>query len=462
VGTLLETIDRNIRARGLFRRGQKILVAVSGGVDSMVLLHVLHRFSKEHKWKLTVAHLNHQLRGRSSDADERLVARTAKALRLPIAIERADVKVKAKSGGISLEMAAREARHDFLARTAIRLKIPAVALAHHADDRVELFFLRLLRGSGSEGLGGMKWRNRSPFAPERGEVVLVRPLLDQSKESLREYAVREKIKFHEDASNLSQDILRNRVRHELLPLLRGKYQPALDRIILQSMEIIGAESEVTDQAARERIAAEANVKSSRSFDEFPVAVQRRMIQLQLRHHKIAEDFGLVESLRTSPGQPLTLSPQTIVFRAANGSLHFRQPFQIESNLEELKLNLNGGLGSIAFAGKRIQWKIGRQKTFRVPPPRRRKEIFDADKVGSQIVLRHWRPGDRIHPIGMEKAVKLQDLFTNQRIPRAERHKLVVATTAQDEVFWIENLRISERFKLTKSTQRRLMWEWKMG
>jgi tRNA(Ile)-lysidine synthase len=132
VSTLSETVDRSIRARGLFQRGQRILVAVSGGVDSMVLLHLLLKLSYEHKWKLTVAHLNHQLRGRSSDADEGLVARTAKALRLPIVIERADVNQRAKAGGVSVEMAAREVRHDFLARTAIRLKIPTVAMAHHA------------------------------------------------------------------------------------------------------------------------------------------------------------------------------------------------------------------------------------------------------------------------------------------------------------------------------------------
>src|SRR5258708_2264438 len=142
----------------------------------MVLLRVLHELSQKNKWQITVAHLNHQLRGRSSNADERLVVRTAKRFGVPIVTGRADVKNLARTGKLSLEMAARKARHEFLARTAARLKISHIALAHHAGDQVELFFLRLLRGSGSEGLAGMKWRSPSPANPK---IQLLRPLLEQ-------------------------------------------------------------------------------------------------------------------------------------------------------------------------------------------------------------------------------------------------------------------------------------------
>jgi tRNA(Ile)-lysidine synthase len=155
VNDLPAQLDQTIRERGLFRRGQKILVAVSGGVDSMVLLHALNALAKRNQWQLTIAHLNHQLRGRSSDADERLVTRTAKSFGLPVVAARVDVKKLARTGKLSIEMAARKARHEFLAQTAARLKISHIALAHHADDQVELFFLRLFRGAGSEGLAGM-------------------------------------------------------------------------------------------------------------------------------------------------------------------------------------------------------------------------------------------------------------------------------------------------------------------
>ena len=245
---LLDHVEQSIRARRLFRPGQPILVAVSGGVDSIVLLHLLHELAGKHRWQLTVAHFNHRLRGRSSDADERLVRGTAERLKVPVLTEGADVRAFARRENLSLEMAARKLRHDFLARAAAQGRIPSVALAHHADDQLELFFLRLLRGSGGEGLAGMKWRNPSPSDPS---IELVHPLLDQPKAVLIEYAADQGIRYREDASNAALDFQRNRIRHELLPLLRRSYQPALDRTISRAMDIIGAEAEFAAEAARE-------------------------------------------------------------------------------------------------------------------------------------------------------------------------------------------------------------------
>src|ERR1700691_3006868 len=160
------------------------MVAVSGGLDSMVLLHALDKLSLRHKWKISVAHFNHQLRGRASDADEKLVRKTAIALKLLIVAESADVKEFVRKSKLSIEMAARKLRHEFFARVARERKIQIVALAHHADDQVELFFLRLLRGAGGEGLAGMKWKSPSPADKT---IALVRPLLDFVKNELAEF-----------------------------------------------------------------------------------------------------------------------------------------------------------------------------------------------------------------------------------------------------------------------------------
>src|SRR5207302_1064798 len=209
---ILTEVAENIRRRLLLRRGQRVLVAVSGGVDSLVLLDVLHKLAPSNRWRLTVAHLNHQLRGRSSQADERLVRKTAQKLKLPLVVKSANVRKFACAHKLSLEMAARKLRHDFLVRTAMRLKAPVIALAHHADDQLELFFLRLLRGSGGEGLAGMKWQNPSPQNPH---ILLTRPLLGQSKSDLLSFAKEHGIHFREDATNAQMDFQRNRIRHEL-------------------------------------------------------------------------------------------------------------------------------------------------------------------------------------------------------------------------------------------------------
>jgi len=145
---------------------------------------------------------------------------------------------------------------------------------------------------------------------------------------------------------------------------------------------------------------------------------------------------------------------------AGGQLRFRESPAVASRPEQLQINLSGRAGETIFDGRTISWAVEAQKAFQLPRARARKELFDADKIGSKIILRHWQPGDRFQPIGMKQSIKLQDFFVNQKIPRSRRHDLIVAATAGNEVFWVESLRISERFKLTPQTTRRLTWQWK--
>jgi tRNA(Ile)-lysidine synthetase-like protein len=615
VSELLDCVEQSIRTRRLFRLGQGILVAVSGGADSMVLLHLLHHLAPRHGWQVTAAHFNHQLRGRSSAADERLVRRTARQLRVPLVVGQADVRKFARGRRLSLEMAARKLRHEFLARTARRLRMPSVVLAHHADDQVELFFLRLLRGSGGEGLAGMKWRSPSPSGRD---IELVRPLLDQPKAVLAEYAAEHRIRYREDASNEVLDFQRNRIRHELLPLLRRKYQPALDRIIPRVMDIVGADAEFAAQAAREWIGSGEGPKSEGrrpkeirsakperagpslrrllrgqgggrgglAFEKLPVAVQRRCVQLQLVRQGIVPDYELVEQLRITANRPVAISrtqaagearaggagearmpyasrgvdrergagPSEVLYgsevqgrygplfpalspseeergnrrqvfgksrfrgsalrpdaalsdhepprtcpsasplpaswgkggrrpgegrfmeREAQGTggtpvllyairdrlglVHVQSAEPKEFKIGSAEVDLGGGAGEVEFGGARIWWRIGSKKAVRQPNPGVRGECFDADKVGSPVLLRHWQPGDRFQPIGMTIPVKLQDFFTNQKVPRDQRRQLILGVTAKGEVFWVEGMRISERFKLTRPTIRGLQWRWK--
>ncbi len=454
MGSLLEQIEKNIRERGLFRRGQRILAAVSGGVDSMVLLHALNELSKKHRWKLAVAHFNHKLRGRSSDADERFVRNAAKKFRLKFVSESADVQKFAKQGGLSIEMAARKLRHDFLARAAARLKIPTVALAHHADDQVETFFLRLLRGAGGEGLAGMKWKNNSPGNPK---IKLVRPLLDHAKSALSMFAKEHQISFREDATNAVLDYQRNRIRRELLPLLR-RYQPALDKTILRVMEVIGADAEFVSQAAKDWLAS----RPGKSFGGLEVGVQRRCLQAGLLSRGLSPDFDLIEFLRVNPGRAISVAPGLSAFRDGSGQINLRREAAAEFDPNQKLVRLSHAKGEVVFDGAQVKWSsmpFSAGLSPSTPKRNPQREFFDADKIGAKIFLRHWQPGDRFQPIGMSRAVKLQDLFTNAKIPRDERHRLIVATTAGGEIFWVERLRLGERFKLDSRTSSRLKWQW---
>jgi tRNA(Ile)-lysidine synthase len=286
---------------------------------------------------------------------------------------------------------------------------------------------------------------------------LIRPLLDQPKAALRIFAELRGIAFREDVTNAGVEFLRNRIRNKLLPLLAQKYQPALARTVLRTMDVVGAEADFVRETAEEWL----RWKRPANFDRLHIAVQRRLIQLQLLRMGIAPDFDLIEQLRRMPERPISLGPELAIRRDRVGRIVQRRLAQIDIQTGEAMLELDGRIGKTLFGGVQIQWQItsSRQASKETPVFATGAEYFDADKVGSTVLVRHWRPGDRFQPIGLGAEVKLQDFFTNEKIPRPVRHQLVVAATASGELFWVEGLRIAERFKLDKQTVRRLKWRW---
>ncbi|MBI5384407.1 MAG: tRNA lysidine(34) synthetase TilS [Verrucomicrobia bacterium] len=448
---LVRHVEASIQRHALIPSGERVLVAVSGGVDSVVLLAVLHALASRHRWRLVAAHFNHQLRGGESDADEALVKHTAQSLGWPCVTQRGDVAVHARRHKLSTEMAARQLRHQFLARVARRRNIRTVALAHHADDQVELFFLRLLRGASCEGLAGMKWK--TPSSADQ-QITLVRPLLDQEKKVLRAFAEDRVIAFREDTTNRSRDIQRNRLRHELLPLLRARYQPALNRVIGRQAAML---EEVADFLAVE---ARRWLKGRRTpkFATLHPAAQRAVLQAQLLRLGIEPTFDLIETLRSKSAKPVTVGAGVSVVRHANGLLDLAEPPTARFAAHETNVDLSGKPAEAIFSGVSFQWRLLKGATL--PKHRPRCEFFDVEKVGTRIVLRYWRAGDRFHPIGLARPVKLQDWFTNQKVPRARRHEMVVAESEAGDIFWVEGQRIAEPFKVTATTRRRLRWTWR--
>jgi tRNA(Ile)-lysidine synthase len=418
-----------------------------------------------------VAHLNHGLRGRSSDADEALVVTAAGKVGTPVFVDRVGKGELRQVPNKSVEMAARERRHAFLARVAQEWGARKIVLAHHADDQVELFFLRVLRGSSSQGLAGM--RPTLPLPGKKG-LWLVRPLLETEKSQLEAYARSALVKFRTDASNDSWDIPRNRIRHELLPQLKAHYQPAIVPVITRLMSILSAEAEVIHEIARSWLGKNIKGNASRTnFDKLPLAVRRWVIHDQLLARGISPDFALIDNLVSHPDLVVCVRgahPDQCegelprVLRDGSGKLNLVQSPPEPLPADATSVYLSQKKGKLCFAGVEIYWKVLKRKKKGIFITRSKTlskvEHFDADKVGHLLQIRRWRAGDKYQPIGLDGRKKLQDCFTDLKVARELRHQLLVATSIQGEILWVECLRIAEQFKVTEGTVRTLVWRWK--
>lgn len=479
----VESFEGILLRHDLLPTGQPVLAAVSGGADSMVLLDLLARLAPKYQWTLIVAHLNHQLRQEESDQDEAGVRQAADQYGLRCIARRENVLEYKRKAKCSLEQAARHVRHSFLAQTALDIgkenvfggscSMPRIALAHHADDQVELFFIRLLRGAGSSGLAGMDWISPSPVDPN---LSLVRPLLGFRKEWILNYAQKRRINFRDDSSNFQTDILRNRLRHELIPNLLSEYQPGLYNGIAKTMEILRAESELTTKLANQwleersgqsdevpgaRVTHGSRSMASSSFKDLHRSIQRRVLQQQLFQLGILPEYDLIENLRAQPGQTHMIAPERAIFLSDQGIIGECRPPSKAPQYAPVILDLNQSVGETRFGNLIIRWEIQSGQKWPVScfTPENKIEYFDLDKIGRKVIIRQWAPGDRFQPIGMKAAVKLQDLFTNSKVPESERHSRGLGENEEGILFWVEGLRIGQRCKVSEGTRTLLKWSW---
>lgn len=409
--SLIETIRAAIDRHRLIPDNTHVVVGVSGGADSVALLRALHALHIP----LTVAHLNHRLRGEAADGDEHFVRELAEELNLPCVVKSVDVHQLAQAGGLSIEMAARQARHDFFAE----FENAVIALAHHADDQVETFLLKLARGAGPDGLSGM------PYAQSIGPLRLIRPLIAIPRSELIAWLEKHHFEWCEDASNSDETFLRNRVRHTILPLLEQELNPNMRGSILRTMDILRAENEYLNAATPSPTELGASVLQQ------PLALQRRMVRQWLFDHEAdTSSFDAVDKILElmEAGEGTTIfelnAKQRVVVEY--GTPRFESSNQGEATTQVV-LTTEHGTG----------WRKDHGLGIGILPA---EASFNADKVGdSPITVRTVHPGDRMRPLGMAGHRKLQDIFTDLKIPKMQRSTLPVVV-CRDEIIWIPGYR----------------------
>lgn len=416
---IVDTIRENINRHNLIPEGSGVVAAVSGGADSVALLFALQALNIP----CTVAHLNHTLRGAASSADEQFVRGLAGELGLPVVVKSVDVEYLARTEQLSLEMAARKARHDFFSSFDEAL----IALAHHADDQAETFLLRLARGAGPEGLGGM------PFSRQFDSLRLIRPMLNIPRTDIIDWLKANGISWREDASNSDEVFLRNRVRHSVLPLLQAELNPNIRDTILRTMDILREENEwMNEMIAPLRLPA----------TDLPTAVRRRVLRKWLFEQGVKEaGFEAVDAILSlmDDGNGTTFfelnARQRVVVEYGMPRIEHAD---VTSPTVQWELQIETGTG----------WKRDHGRGAGILPAT---ASFDADRTGNAAIeVRSWKPGDSMTPLGMQGSRKLQDIFTDQKIPRNLRDRIPVVV-CRGEIIWIPGYRIARGWEV-KSEQ----------
>ena len=493
---------RFIREHHLISSQQKLLVAVSGGPDSVCLLHILVKLRGELDIKLYVAHLNHQLRGAESEADAHYVSDLAHRLGIPATIEQRDVRAYQARARLSLEEAAREVRYTFLVEVAKSIGASQVAIGHTTDDHIETILMHLIRGTGTTGLRGLQPCTEWQSTQSRHKLITIRPLLPISRQETADYCHHHQLMPRIDASNLSLSPLRNRIRHQLLPLLKS-YNPRVAEALLRTARIVDDDlafinkesAQLWDEVAQE----EGNIiiLDKKRFLELPSALKRHLLRTaiekllgNLKDIETRHIEAIVAALTKPAGKRISL-PGGLTF-----SIEYNRyllgpdpaalsPFPILGAEFELKLP-----GKTLLPGWRIEVTIidreqmieepkdstaksfieGRLKgrspfnNYSSPSPSKERGIkgvrlinnlftayFDFDKTGDKLVVRSRQSGDRFQPLGMSQPKKLGEFMIDSKIPSAWRQRVPIVYSPK-HILWVVGWRIDERVKVTENTK----------
>lgn len=477
---LLREVRRFIERHRAIVADEAIVVGISGGPDSLCLLHVLHRLAPEFGLRVHVAHLNHGLRGADADADAAFVLETATAWGLPSTVDRVDVAALAQHAGLGLEEAARHARYTFLVGVAERVGARAIAVGHTADDQAETVLMHFLRGSGLAGLRGMRPIVDVGFRTPRDElgqdafgIALVRPLLTITRADVVDYCTSQGLAPRFDRSNEDTTFFRNRLRHELLPLLEA-YNPQIRRILCSSATVLADDYELLrgqllaawSHGVTSETSATVVVDLAR-FRALPASLQRGLIrEAAYRLRSSLRDVGFIhvenalrlareghagERMTLPSGLELVLGTDRLAIGNAGLDLPIGDLPQLAGTVmlpEAGILRLDAWIvevDSVTPARLPGNWQVN-------PDPWQ--AWLDADVLGSSPRLRVRVEGERFQPQGLDGHSKpLAEFFTNAKVPAAARSRWPLLVTTGDQIAWVCGLRLDERAKVTASTRR---------
>jgi len=436
--------------------GDLVVAALSGGPDSTALLHALAQLRGKLRCRLRAAHVHHGIRGAEADADAKAAAAMARKVGVPFSQYRADVPRYADSRRLSVEAAGREVRYRLLESVANRFGANRIATAHTVNDQAETVLLNLLRGTGPRGLAGIP--------PIRGRII--RPMIGVTREAVEQYCESQQLSYRIDESNRDVAFTRNRIRHEVLPVLE-RIQPALVSNLSRLAEIMRAEDDLMSEQANNALRGVASQRPGEVgillslFGALAPALQRRVIRAAIA--KVKGDELDIELERVEALLQLALGGRTGALVELPGGLRAERtygevviapaPSEKAVSTREWTLPVPG---QVVLRELGLEITASRSRAKR-PPPSPMAALLNAAKIEGPLLVRTRRRGDRLRPIGMRGTVKLQDFFVNAKVPRAQRDRVPLILSG-NEIVWVVGYRVSEGFKVTERTRRSIRLE----
>ena len=430
---MIQKIQNYIEKEKLLNVGDKIIVGLSGGADSVALLHILHNLG----YSCIAAHCNFHLRGEESDRDEQFAARFAISLNLPFFKQDFNTRDIAKQWRISIEMAARDLRYQWFTDLQASQQADAIAVAHHRDDNIETLLLNLIRGTGIKGLTGIQ--------PRIG--CLIRPLLCVSKKEIIQYVQIENLPFINDSSNEQKEIIRNKIRLQVIPLLET-INPSVREAIVQTMENLNEASKIYETEIGNAIRVIYN-KDSISIPLLKTFPSPESILFELLKNYGFGKETILEIYRAMDGQPGKLFYAAEYYVVKDRDQLLLSPI-VREDEKEYFIQENDNFLEFPF---RMEINLRTNDNPIVIDKNANIACLDYDRLQFPLTLRRWKIGDKFMPIGMKHFQKLSDFFTNCKFSKIQKEKTWILTSG-GEIVWVVNYRIDERFKVKNTTKNR--------
>lgn len=449
---LLNTIQREM----LIQKGDKVLVAFSGGPDSSCLLHLLFSLQKELDIELYTAHLNHQIRGVDAHTDALFAYEESKTLGIPCFLKSVNVPQIAEQERMTVEEAARKARYEMLFDLKEKLNLDKIAVAHNLDDQAETVLMRIMRGTGLNGLKGMSYK--------RADGV-IRPLMDIKRHEIEEYCVQKNVRTTLDKTNEEEEYTRNKIRLQLLPHIEENYSSNIKEILSRMANTLREDSDYIDNIARElygnlgqKHEGYAIKFDLESIENVPAPIQKRIIK-----EAYADLLGSAEGLeaihlddatkliQNEKSETKINLPKGIIAEKKGYNFYVTQKaIEVKTINFEYKIPMNGSI-EIPELGIIIETKIMSKDRCKLLPTRINAKAFDLDAMEGDLIVRNRQPGDKIRPLGLGGTKKLKDIFIDKKIPREERETVPIISD-QSKIIWIVGHEMAEDAKIVEATK----------